>query len=77
MQLKEYIYKACVHNGEYIYPTCGKIHAYDYDQAEQDVINMLVDFKSNDLTDFIIREAKNVPKQCALITNLCKNCCIK
>lgn len=66
-----------MHNGQDLSPTCGKIDAYDYEQAEQDVINMLIKLGSTDLTDFVIRDAKNIPRHCVLVTNLCDNCCIK
>jgi hypothetical protein len=77
MNLKTYIYKSVIHYGQETIEKCGTIDAYSYNDAESEVIDMLLKNGSTELSDFMLREAKDVSKKCALVKNQCEKCCLR
>jgi hypothetical protein len=72
-----YVYKAVVHYGQECMPKCGTIQALSANDAESMVIDILLEEGSTELSDFMIREAKDVSKKCALVKNKCESCCLR
>jgi hypothetical protein len=76
--LETYIYKAAAHYGMDTQIICGKTQAFSKEGAEQQVINILLKYGSNDITDYVVineRLYKHHNELCSIETQ-CDKCII-